>query len=81
MWKERTHCIARHLLLIALWSCSMMLWRYFTRRCLQSPGKTFSFTEAAKASGYEARNLKKRFTNKMPIFSVYFHTCNSTVMD
>ena len=54
VWKERKHCIARHLLRIARWSCSMTLLRYFTRRSLQSGGRNFSLTEAAKASGYEA---------------------------
>lgn len=32
----------------------MTLFRYFTRRSLQSEGRIFSFTEEAKASGYEA---------------------------
>ena len=43
--------IARHLCLTARWSCSITLLRYFTRRNLQSGGKTFSFIEAANASG------------------------------
>ena len=51
VWKERKHCIARHLFLTDLWSCSITLLRYFTRLSLQSRGSTFSFTEDAKASG------------------------------
>lgn len=54
VWREPKHCLARHLLRVARRSCSITLLRYFTRRSLQSGGGTFSLTEAANASGYEA---------------------------
>src|SRR3712207_7216463 len=49
------HCIARHLLRIARWSCSITLLRYFTRRSLQSGGRTFSLRSEEHTSELQSR--------------------------
>src|SRR5215207_2227810 len=54
VWKLLKHCDARTFFLTKRWSCSITLFRYFTRLSLQSFGTTRSAYEALKASGYAA---------------------------
>ena len=54
VWTELKHWHARHLLLIAWSSCSIILFRYLMRHSLQSEGQILSSSEEEKASEYEA---------------------------